>query len=155
MRTRHRRCIHSIVRQKMTFVRRDISDSDLLDVIRAWIDVLRDKNYGCFFEALGYSMAGAAASPGIVESDLSRYRSELFEGETSFAVTDWRTASGGNPNPRCEVEWFERNSVGLAGAATFDLPLNGRWSDLAADRILFETGADEGLVLKLEELRWP
>lgn len=39
----------------------------------------------------------------------------------------------------------------LRGAASFDLPLNGMWSDYSAVFVLFETGDDRGFSLKLEE----
>jgi len=136
----------------MIFVERDISDFDLINFIRSWIDVLAQKRYQDFFAALGYSMGGSAASPDWIESDLRRYQSDLYPGVSEFEVTDWRTAGGGNPEPKQEVVWYDPNSTKLAGAVAFDLPLNGKWSDLTADFILFETHASEGFLLKLEEL---
>jgi hypothetical protein len=41
----------------------------------------------------------------------------------------------------------------MAGAVAFDLPLNSRWSDLAADFVFFETGnTNAGYTLRLEEI---
>jgi len=96
----------------MIFVKRDISNSDLLDIVRDWVDVLAQKRYQDFFAALGYSMG----------------------------------------KPKREVVWYDSNSAKLVGAIAFDLPLNGKWSDLTADFVLFETDESEGFLLKLEEL---
>lgn len=139
----------------MIFVSRDIPDEDLIHVVRGWIDVLSEKRYDEFFDALGYSLAGDSASVDWIESDLSRYRSDLYPGITDFEVTNWRTAQGGYPNPKEEVVWYQPNETGLAGAVTYTLPLNGRWSDATADFILVETNSPEGLLLKLEEIYIP
>ncbi len=139
----------------MVFVNREISDGELLDVIRGWVDVLAEKRYQEFFDALGYSMGGAAASADWIESDLERYRSDLYPGVEDFEVTDWRVAEGGSGFSEQQVVWYESNNVGLAGAVKFYLPLNGKWSDLAADFVMFETHAPEGFLLKLEEFCVP
>lgn len=139
----------------MIFVSRDIPDKDLIHVVRGWIDILSEKRYDEFFEALGYSMGGNSASAECIASDLSRYRSDLYPGITDFEVTNWRTAKGGYPNPIEEVVWYQPNEARLASAVTFTLPLNGRWSDVTADFILIETNSPEGLLLKLEEISIP
>ncbi|MEZ5415199.1 MAG: hypothetical protein R3F03_12920 [Opitutaceae bacterium] len=139
----------------MVYVRRDIQDKDLIQIVRDWIDVLSQKRYDVFFNALGYSMAGKCASADCIASDLSRYRSELYPGISDFAVTNWRTAKGGNPAPIAEVVWYKPNATRLAGAVTLTLPLNGKWSDATADFILFETNTREGLWLRLEEICIP
>ena len=136
---------------KMIFVKRDISSDDLIQLIRCWVDVLAQKRYQVFFDALGYSMAGAAASADWIESDLKRYRSDFYPDVTEFEVTDWRTAEGGNPDPKQEVVWYKSNASKLVGAVQYHLPLNDKWSDLSADFVLFETDASEGFLLKLEE----
>jgi len=136
----------------MIYVKRDITNDDLLQFIRGWIEVLAQKRYEDFFNALGYSMGGAAATADWIQSDLNRYRSDLYPGVTDFEVTHWKTARGGNPNPLHEVVWYKPNDSRLVGAVTFQLPLNGMWSDSSADFVLLETDAPEGLLLKLEEI---
>ena len=136
----------------MILIKRDISNADLIQAIRGWIEVLAQKRYEDFFDALGYSMGVGTASAEWIESDLRRYRSELYPGVTEFEVTDWKTARGGNPNPKQEIIWYKPNESRLAGAIAFDLPLNGKWSDLRADFVLFETDDSESLLLRLEEL---
>ena len=139
----------------MIYVKRDIRDDELLQVIRGWIDVLSQKRYDDFFDALGYFMGGESASAELIKSDLSRYRSSLYPGISEFEVTSWSTAQDGNPCPVAEVVWYIRNESRLAGAVTFTLPLNGMWSDVSADFVLFETDAEEGFLLKLEEISIP
>ena len=77
---------------------------------------------------------------------------EYFPDVTDFVVTDWRTANGGNPEPLRSVTWYQPNSVRLRGAVQFDLPLNGKWSDLTADFVFFDYD-NEGYSLALEEIR--
>jgi hypothetical protein len=50
------------------------------------------------------------------------------------------------------VIWYEPNDSALVGAVSFRLPLNGEWSDLTADFVLFETDAEDGFLLRLEEI---
>jgi len=136
----------------MTYVDRDISDQELLNVIRVWINLLAKQRYNEFFAALGYSMGGDEAQSDWITSNLARYRSDLYPEVTEFVVSQCEKTFGGNPSPRAEVLWYQPNESCLAGAVTFSLPLNGKWSDATADFVLFETNAEEGLLLKLEEI---
>ena len=139
----------------MIYVSRDIPDEDLIHVVRDWIDILSQKRYDEFFQALGYLMGGESASADWIESDLSQYRSDLYPGISEFEVTNWRTAQDGYPNPIEEVVWYQPNETRLAGAVTFTLPLNGRWSDATAEFVLFETNSPEGFLMRLEEICIP
>jgi hypothetical protein len=52
------------------------------------------------------------------------------------------------------VTRYELNNIGgtgLRGAVQFDLPLNGKWSDLTADFVFWEHDA-ENYTLALEEI---
>ena len=139
----------------MIYIKRDIEDKELIKIIGSWIDVLAEQKYKHFFDSLGYSMGGDKALADWVPSDLSRYRSELYPGVTEFKVTDWRMAQGGYTDPLEEVVWYEPNDSQLAGAITYHLPLNGKWSDCTADFIMFETKVPEGFLLRLEEINVP
>lgn len=134
------------------YLERNGSKEELLAAIRGGIDLLAAQKYDEFIKRFGYSLPGGEASADWIVEDLARYRSELFPGVEKFEVTDWRTAEGGNPNPCQDVIWYQPNDSGLAGAVKFHLPLNGQWSDLAADFVLFETNAEEGYLLRLEEI---
>lgn len=137
----------------MSFVPRDASDEQVLDIIRGWIDVLSEENYTAVFNELGLSIGWITPGPECIQACIQEYRSpEYYPGVEEFVVTDWRTAQGGNPEPARGVEWYEPNSVKMAGAVSFDLPLNGRWSDLTADFVFFEGNDPEGYYLVLEEI---
>lgn len=141
----------------IVFIPRDASDEQVLDIVREWVDVLSQEDYEAAFVALGYLMAGEAAQPASFRESIKDYRSpeyyrsqEYYPHVEDFTVTNWRTAQGGNPEPQQEVTWYELNSTKLAGAVAFDLPLNGRWSDLTADFVFFENNDPEGFDLYLE-----
>lgn len=154
--TRRRAGVRGLRRSaEMIYVDRDIPDEDLIRIVRDWIDILSHQRFNEFFDALGYSMGGQAATAEWIKADLSRYRSDLYPGITYFEVTDWRAAQGGYPDPREEIVWYESNESRLAGAVKFTLPLNGMWSDASADFILIETNSPEGLLLRLEEISIP
>ena len=70
---------------------------------------------------------------------------------THFRVTDWRTAQGGSPDAEQAVGWYNSDAFALAGCVDYDLPLNGQWSDLKAQFVLWENGnQDEGYILGLK-----
>jgi hypothetical protein len=60
---------------------------------------------------------------------------------------------GGNPSPRLEIVRYVPSQHPLRGAVSVDLPLNGRWSDLTADFVWFESSEPGGdYPLALEEV---
>ena len=137
----------------MNVVPRDASDEQVLDIVRGWIDVLAQKDYSAVFEAIGLSIRGEAPGAECIEGCIQYYRSpEYYPGMEEFSVTDWRTAHGGNPEPEQSVVWYQPNSIKMAGAVSFDLPLNGCWSDLTADFVFFENNDPAGYNLCLEEI---
>lgn len=138
----------------MIFIPRDASDDQVLEIIRKCIDVLATEDYEQVFKELGYSMAYGEPGAECIRKEIKRYRSpDHYPGIEDFTVTNWRTAKGGNPAPRQKVIWYKSNSIKLAGAVDFDLPLNGKWSDLRADFVFFDnSNYREGYVLALEEI---
>jgi hypothetical protein len=142
----------------MIFVPRDASDQQVLDIVREWVDVLAREDYEAVFAELGYSLSYGEPGGECIRKEIKRYRSpEYYSGIEEFTVTDWKNASGGNPSPQCLVSWFKPNSVGgvgIRGAVSFDLPLNGRWSDLTADFVFFQNeNLSEGYPLALEQIQ--
>jgi hypothetical protein len=132
----------------MILVPKNATDEEVLDIIRKWIDVLAAEDYEAVVKELGF-LQGFYSSPAeCLRAQIKRYVSpDYFPGVTDFVVTDWRTAQGGNPEPVSTVTWFKPNSVGLRGAVSFDLPINGKWSDLTADFVFFEKN-NEGYALE-------
>ncbi len=138
----------------MVFVQRDASDAQVLNIVRKWVDVLARQDYEAVFAALGYVLDYGEPGSECIRRAILEYRSpEHYPGIEEFAVTDWRSAEGGYPEPRQKVTWFKPNSTGLRGAVEFDLPLNGKWSDLRADFVFFDNkNLNEGYTLSLEEI---
>lgn len=141
----------SVRLRNMEYISRDISNDDLFDVARKWILVLASGDYQKVIDSIGYGMS---SDPHVddIAIPLRQYRSSIYPNETDFRVSDWRCANGGNPSPTEEIVWYEPNEVLLTGAVSMDLPLNGKWSDLPIDFVLFDAG-DEGHLFQLEEIR--
>lgn len=134
----------------MTVVPRNVTDEELLALVRSWIDLLAAGDYVSAISRFGYSFS-EDPNPDCILSHLRSYRSEeWYPGEKTFTVTDWKTAKLGNPFPEQKVEWYLQPAP-LAGAVSYDLPLNGRWSDLTADFVLYQSG-DDGYIFVLEEI---
>ena len=136
----------------MAEVNRYSSDEEVLEAVLQWVDVLASGDYEAFGAALGCTFEDGNPAE-CIRRAIADYRSpELYPGVDSFSVTDWREARGGNPEPRKEIIWYKPNASLLAGAITIELPLNGRWSDLQADFVLFDRDPDNGFELRLEEI---
>lgn len=138
----------------MISVPRDATNEQVLGIVRGWIDLLAAEDYQAAFDAIGSWGIHGDWTPEFIRDDIKNYRSpQFYPGVEDFRVTDWRTAQGGNPEAEQKVLWFEPNASGLAGAVAFDLPLNGRWSSLTADFVLWKNGdAEDCYTLGLEEM---
>jgi len=130
------------------------SDKELLQTVRAWLEVLADEDYDRVFAELGYAMSWGRGSSGIRE-DIEKYRSpELYPGVVKFCVTDWRTAQGGNPDPLLSIRRYKPiEQLPLVATIEMDLPLNGQWSDLEADFVVMVSNSrDTYGTLSLEDI---
>jgi hypothetical protein len=135
---------------------RNSNEEQILNIVRQWVDVLAKQDYELVFSELKYAVAFDTPGAECIESEIKRYRStNYFPGVEEFNVTDWRTAVGGNPLPLQKVIWYKPNDSKLAGAIAFDLPLNGKWSDLTADFVFSEIDHPKGYVLCLEQIDSP
>ncbi|MDR3481122.1 MAG: hypothetical protein P4L91_10450 [Burkholderiaceae bacterium] len=136
----------------MILVPQNASQEQVLRIVLEWVEVLAKEDYRAVYSALGYALAFGEPGDECIRAEIKKYRSpEYYPGIVDFRVTDWRTAIGGNPSPKKKVIWYKANSTGLAGAVAFDLPLNGKWSDLTADFVFCEHD-DETYVLGLEDI---
>ncbi len=130
------------------------TDAELLAIVRSWLDVLAAGDYQRVFDSLGYAMAYGAGAEGI-RRDIQKYRSPLlYPGISDFRVTDWRTASGGNPKPITLVRRYKyMESLPIVATIEVDLPLNGCWSDLQADFVVMKPAPNDAEgVLSLEDI---
>jgi len=141
----------------MVFIPHKATDEEILTIVRQWVDVLASEDYAKVFAELGYSMSPYFDCSGdeAIRQEIKNYRSpELYPGVTDFKVTDWLLAKGGNPSPKQSIVRFKPNDTKLAGAIQFDLPMNGKWSDLQADFVLFDDGEFRNdSILTLEEIQ--
>jgi hypothetical protein len=141
----------------MVFIPHQATDEEILTIVRRWVDVLASEDYAKVFAELGYAMLYRFDCSGgeAIQRQIKNYRSpDLYPGVTDFKVTDWRSAKGGNPNPKQKTIRYKPNDIKLAGAIDFDLPLNGQWSDLTANFVYFDNNdSQQGYVLGLEEIR--
>jgi len=139
----------------MIFVPRNASEEQVLDIVREWVQVLARGDYEFIFAELGYSLTFGEPGAECIRNEIKKYRSpEYFPEIEEFMVSDWKTARGGYAAHKQKVIWYKQNSVGLAGAVEFDLPLNGKWSDLKADFVFFDNKKlKEGYVLALEQIQ--
>jgi len=139
----------------MVHVSLNATDEELLQLVHSWLDVLAAEDYERVFGQIGYAMAYGAGAAAI-RRDIKNYRSpQYYPGISDFRVSDWRTATGGNPEPFFQVQRFEYSKdFALVAAISIDLPLNGRWSDLEATFVVSKPNPEaiEG-VLWLEDIR--
>lgn len=140
-----------------TWINSDCSDDEILEVVFQWIDVLSQKDYDRVARELGYWDFGFQKATKAIREAIGGYRAPgLFPGVEEFEVSDWRLAVGGKSEPTRKVVRCEENTVGIAVSVCIDLPLNGAWSDLAADFLLFEREYRPGQYeLRLEEITHP
>jgi hypothetical protein len=140
----------------MVFIPHQATDEEILTIVRQWIDVLASEDYAKVFAELGYLMSPYFDCSGgeAICQEIKKYRSpEFYPDVTDFKVTDWRTARGGNLKPTKYVKRYKPSSLKMMGAIGFDLPLNGKWSDLTADFVFFDNEKfPEGYVLCLEQI---
>ena len=139
----------------MTIVPRGASEDQVLDLVRAWVDVLARQDYDAVAAELGYALAFGKPQGECIRQAIESYRCPVYYPKVEkFVVTDWRAAQGGNPHKKQEVVWYKPNASGLIGAVAFDLPLNGRWSTLTADFVFCEgSNPSAGYPLGLEEIQ--
>jgi hypothetical protein len=130
------------------------TDDELMQLVYPWLDALADEDYARFYENVGYAMAYGAGAAGICR-DIQRYRApELYPDVSTFRVSDWRTAAGGNANPSVLVRRYEPSQdLPIVITIELDLPLNGRWSDLEAHFVVTVASPNDSEgVLWLEDI---
>ena len=90
---------HNMVRVSLS-----ATDSELLQIVRSWLDVLAAEDYEKAFMSLGYATFSAG---GRRSRHPARYQKisvrGAFSGVSEFKISDWRKADGGNPNPKALI----------------------------------------------------
>ncbi len=132
----------------------DSPNEHVLQVVEAWIDLWAASGTKAAFTAIaldGYEVW----TPERLDLALASYRPlELYPGTRSFKVTSPDAAITLGHVPTREVKWYNPEKTGLAGDVSFDLPLNGQWSDLLVEFNIWVNGeGSEDCVLALDEVR--
>ncbi len=122
--------------------------------VLACADLLAAREFERVGEQFGFALAFGRPRAECISEAIHRYRSERFyPGQSEFNVSGWREARGGNPEPRSKLTWYQPGTSLPRGVFEFDLPLNGRWSDLLAEFVLFESAEQPGqCILSLEDI---
>ena len=94
--------------------------------------MLAEERYEEAYEFLSHHEQGYYGwTPELIATVIRNYGSvEPMRDGSTYKVTPLETASGG-PRPTHEVDRWGPDR-GLVGEVWFDLPLNGKWSDLTA-----------------------
>jgi len=123
----------------------EASDEEILDAVREWVGLLAEERYK---EAYDFVVNPEHNpwhwSPQLLEKVIRSYGS--YYKQEIYRVTPLAEAVS-NRRPNHDVH---RYRDGLDGYVWFDLPLNGKWSDLTA--VLTFRVNNERLVLELESI---
>ncbi len=135
----------------MIRLRRDAADEQILDAIRAWVELLAQERYEEAFKMLRYHPA-ESWSPELIRTVITNYGFiEPREDGATFKVTSPKD----NPEGKDfgGVQWYgddPNRPAEYLGMAAFALPLNGEWSDVT---VMFDiVEEDGGLVLELDDI---
>ena len=138
----------------MIYLPRNVSTEDVLQVIQAWVELWAELGPEAAFSAIALD-ENDTWTPEWLEYATANYRPlELYPDAPLFVVTAPDTAMIASHVPTREVQWYNPKNTGLVGDIRFDLPLNGRWSDLLAEFDLWGGDAlDKDYLLTLDEIR--
>jgi hypothetical protein len=125
------------------------TDEQLLQAVEKWIGLLvqerYDEAFGMFYRQ---SPLDDGWSPALIRALVENYGSPEPSADGPVChVTSIAETSGGRPQPYRKVYRFEEED-GVEGYIHFDLPLDGKWSDVTAVFDVWKM--DDKLVLHLE-----
>lgn len=138
----------------MIYIPDTASDEDILQVVQGWVKLWAE---------LGPEAASSAIAvdendpwtPEWLEYAITNYRPlGLYPDAPLFVLTAPDSATITGHVPTREVKRYDPKNSGLVCDVCFDLPLNGRWSDLLAEFDLWGGDAsDENYLLTLSQIR--
>ena len=134
----------------MILIHRNATEEVILGRVRDWVERIACGEMEEAFRLVNIEGYEVQWRPRHLLAILRDFCSDLYPEETDFRVTSWRTAEASARKPLHEVVWYEPNPSFLA-VVNYDLPLNGRWSDLQAVFILRESDDPDQLLLQLED----
>ncbi len=133
-----------------------VADETVLDAVRQWIELLVAERYA---EAVGqlYQPSDTGGwTPQLVEALVTNYGQvdPRADGKVYRATSTGNAVTQRRINPYQDVEWFPHDSAqyarGVVGFVTFDIPLNGEWSDVTATFLVHKVV--DKLLLELEDM---
>jgi hypothetical protein len=135
----------------------DAIGETILEGIKQWVGLLAQERYD---EAVRWlyrpPTTGTIWTPSLLQSLVTNYGLTEPRGDgKTYRVTPHAAAKrrrGGHPYR--DVDWFPPGSAqvnrGVVAAVTFDLPLNGEWSDVTAAFLIHKV--NDRLLVELEDM---
>ena len=132
------------------------TDETVLEGVKQWVELLAAERYDEAVQWLYYPPAAARWTPLLLKSLVTNYglTDPRADGKTYRVTPLVTTKSRVGGHPYQDVEWFPAGSAqvcrGVVGFVTFDLPLNGEWSDVTATFLIHKV--TDRLLLELEDM---
>ena len=125
----------------------NVSDEEIIRHIETWIGKLADEDYVSAYNLVDHDPY-YKWSPRLIEKVINGYGlPEPHPSGEVFKVTPISSALGEEPTREIERNNYKDNRIGYV---MYDLPLNGKWSDLSATFRLENNEA--GVKVILEEI---
>jgi hypothetical protein len=125
----------------------DVTDAEIRDAIRQWIDLLAADRYEDAHEML-FRFPDDEWTPDTMRTVVRHYGfiEPRPDGQTFRVTARAEAVQKRRRGPAEDVEWWEDGG----GVAHFDLPLNGEWSDVTAIIDIVKQGKER--VLHLDDI---
>ncbi len=125
------------------------SDAKLLDGVKMWVDMLAEERFSEAYQLTAHD-SYHAWTPDLIRSVVAGYGSPHKPGEHEYRISKVSDTRGGS-SPRWVVDrWKDAEPRHRVGFVSFDLPVDGEWSDLTATFEIVER--HDQLVLVLQDI---
>ncbi|WP_152912503.1 hypothetical protein [Candidatus Rhodobacter oscarellae] len=125
------------------------SNEELLDGVRKWVDLLSENRFSEAYNLTAHD-SYYAWTPELIQSVVAGYGMPHEPGDHVYGISKISQTEGG-PSPRWEVDrWQDAEPSSRIGFVSFDLPLDGEWSDLTATFEVMQV--KEQFVLVLQDI---
>lgn len=139
----------------MLVLSEDSTDAEILDAVRAFVELLAEEKYSDAYEQF-LPASDRELTPEVIKALIEGYGyAEPVEDndEPPLRVTSLSQMKESEPKDRQQIEWFGFHTARdprILGAAYYDLPINGEWSDLTA--IFDIIKVEGGIALSLDDI---
>src|ERR1700722_12266490 len=123
----------------MIFVSRDSTDEELFETVYTWLALLEAGDYAGATESIRYG-DNDPWDEDYLRKAITEYRQDgLTSDDQQAKITSYSAAKVLDHLPEPVINRYLSNDSGLIGAIdSFDLPINGYWSNLTADFVVWE-----------------